>query len=286
MNINSEKKFSWHIILLTMPIGIGIGVVFSALILVPTLMKTDITGYEIFSIITNFSMLITAISAIGFTLFSIKTQRKQWLNDAFIKHEADVLLEFKKEFNKTISSRSFIIHNILSIKKHSLETNPPLPLKREKVVYCFNQICYLNELYNNNQHIFRKHNLEKKISTLTLLLSSLASFPQKDLQYFQRKKTNTYTSYYLENFDEVIRSFILLAQDLYDREENEIISIEELNKKLRKDPIKELNRLKGLINKNLTELEFDLDSLTLFTDGLKNKKLLVKKSKFYQPLDS
>ncbi|WBA13116.1 hypothetical protein [Salinivibrio kushneri] len=212
---------------------------------------------------------LTSTAAIAFTVISAKNQKKQWLNDSFIKYEAEQLLNFRKMLVEADDSISFFLNTYLQPDNKYGGTPPKQApqIKYSELSAHFNQLVELNDYYNTNQHIFRKHRLERKLECITLLLESARYAPERDINYQFIGEEDAIWTYRVE--DEVLEqilSFNVFAHIHFDINPNQSESIDEMNAYLKKDRFKELERLRGLTGQSLLSLSFDINKLTTFSD--------------------
>jgi len=225
--------------------------------------------------------ILISFGSLVVSLVALKNQRTEWLNDAFIKHEADVLLEFRIAYGEAGEAISFFLDTLLTPVKMDIHIKEPPSIKREKVIKYFNAINKLNNLYNKNQYIFRKHNLEKSISCLTCLLDVARMLPEGDLEFRLVEQDDKVKTYQLTEWNKTIQIFTFSAYPILNqvRDANEpIIQLENKNMN------EEFNRLKGLVSNELNSLTWKLDKLTLYNEGTNQTNMDVRHSKFYQPL--
>ena len=57
--------------------------------------RVDVDIFQMLTLTIQFLFFSLGLWTLKTALRSSRTQKKQWLNDSFIKHEANVLLEFK-----------------------------------------------------------------------------------------------------------------------------------------------------------------------------------------------
>lgn len=123
------KLILW--ILLSFTIGIAIGILVNYCNFID---KEKMSLYEILSIMANLFVVLTAFIAILFTKKSLETQKEYWLNESFIKHEADILIEFRKKIDEANDAINFFLHNLLSIdKKYAFITDTPPIIKYDEL---------------------------------------------------------------------------------------------------------------------------------------------------------
>lgn len=238
------------------------------------------TKFELFSTVGIACSLVIAVISIVFTYVSLKNQKNQWLNDAFIKNEADVLLEFRIAYGESEEAISFFLHTLLEPLKIGYPSEESPTIKREIIVKNFNKINELNNLYNKNQYIFRKYDLEVSISCLTCILDVVRMLPENDLEFDLAKQDGSVKTYYLKEWNKVIQTFSYSAYFLF----NQVTDVNALKEMQNKNMTEEFQRLKERVSSELNSLRFKLDQLTLYYDGKNKSNLNVRQSKYYMSL--
>ncbi len=279
-NITKKLKTIMYIFL-----AFFLGALTTILIIDLVLIRKDkMSLYELLSIFANLATVLIAIIAIRFTILSLKSQKKQWLNESFIKHESEVLLNFKKKLDVADRSIQFFINDLLSIdKKYGFIIDTPPVIKYNELKEHFNILVDLNDFYNSNQNIFRKHQLDKKIECISLLLESARYLPCEDINYKLIESKNNHQTYRMEQkILAQVLSFNFPAHYLHDIEPNKQETIDEMNKYNDLDKITELNRLKNLTSQELISLVFKLDELTTYVDLESTESLKIRRMKFFQ----
>lgn len=112
--------------------------------------------------------------------------KEQWLTEAYIKNESEVLLNAQKKLLPVIDEVEWFHSAALS--QLSLYTNSyidPLPSSlnlefKKKLQIAFNHIKELNNFIAENHSIFIKHNLEKNFSYLNLYLNLINFIPKNE----------------------------------------------------------------------------------------------------------
>lgn len=212
---------------------------------------------------------LTSTAAIAFTVLSASNQKKQWINDSFIKYEAEQLLTFRKMLVEADHSISFFLNTYLRPDKKYGETSPEQApqIKYSELSDHFNQLVELNDYYNTNQHIFRKHGLERKLECIALLLEAARYVPERNINYQFIGQEGAIWTYRVETeVLEKILSFNSFAHKHFDINPNQPESIDEMNANLKKDRFEELERLRDLTEQSLLSLSFDINKLTTFSD--------------------
>ncbi|WP_448650361.1 hypothetical protein ACSHWC_20620 [Pseudomonas fluorescens] len=140
--------------------------------------------YEVLSLVMNLLVALTAIAAIVFTYASFRRQKNQWLNESFIRREADILLALRDKFAVSSEAVHFFLDEILVVEKKYgyLAQSAPF-IKYVDLAKHFNILLDLNNLYNFHQQIFRKHELERSIECIPLILESVRNIPERDIRY-------------------------------------------------------------------------------------------------------
>ncbi|GAB6071033.1 hypothetical protein JCM30760_21300 [Thiomicrorhabdus hydrogeniphila] len=284
MSLQIKSKWTGNLYLIS--VGFVIGSVLSLLLTVP-LIQSEMTRYETITVISSLAMLTIAVVTISFTYWSNKNQRQHWLDDAFIKYESEKLIEFRIALGDALQSYSFFHNELLQPKKYGFLPKEPPVLKRAEVVKNFNELVHLNNLYNQNQHVFRKHGLDKQISCFSLYLDVVKLLPPEDLKYDMFSQTGENCTYLLENWNVIVSSFVLVARSLIDYSDaDQLPDIDKLNEDLKKDLEEERLRLLEVIAQRINELTFKLDEVTLHNYSNSSPSLGARIFKFYQHLES
>ncbi len=120
---------------------------------------------------------VAAIYSAYYAKVSMKQQREQWINQEFIKREADVLLEFRQALLDSVESMNWVRQTILRDQPFvhfMLTTN-----SKERTQVVAKHFCKLNrlkELYNSHILIFRKHRLNEKMPHVFAILDVMDYF--------------------------------------------------------------------------------------------------------------
>jgi len=265
--------------------GLFIGVLFAALLLISRVEEKSMSYFELVSLVINVFVVAAAIVAIIFSWASLRRQKNQWLNESFIRYEADTLMELRNKF--AVSSRAvhFFINEILVIeKKYGYITQAPPVIKYACVAKNFNILLELNDLYNYHQQIFRKHELEKSIECIALILESVRNIPERDIQYELISQSANSQTYRMEPavLETVVMSFNWLAHSLYDYEPGSSPSIEQLNLQCEKDQLNELARFRELTGQRLISLMYDLDMLTMYLEPKSSPALQGRSMRYFE----
>lgn len=275
------------LILLSAGIVIGsfVGVFFAALLLMSRPEQKPLSYFEVLSLVINLPIAITAIAAIIFSYASFRRQRNQWLNESFIRREADILLTLRDKFASSIEAVHFFLNEILVVdKKYGFITQSPPIIKKADIAKNFNILLDLNTLYNLHQHIFRKHELEKSIECIPLLLESVRNMPERDIKFELIYQSETSQTYRMEFtiLEMMVMSFNFQAHFLHDVEPGSSPSIEQLNLQKDKDQLAEFSRLKEITSTKLIKLMHDLDRLTMYLESKSSNALLGRNMRYFQ----
>lgn len=218
----------------------------------------------------NIFIALGSTTAIVFSFLSISNQRKQWLNDSFIKYEAEQLLKLRKMLDESQGSIHFFINTYLHVEKKygATPAKSDPKIKYEDLVIHFNKLNELNTFFNSNQHIFRKHGLEDKLECIPLLMQSARSAPKEDIVYkFDRQENSTWVYRADSRSVSNILSFNQFAHFHFDVDCTKQLDIDALNEFNRKDQLEELKRLRELTSKSLGQLTSELNVLTTYSDS-------------------
>lgn len=271
-------------VLVGLLIGVFSGVLITVVLFVMTATEKPMSTYEVFSLFLNLLVIIAAILTIGCTWFSMHMQKRQWLNESFIKHEADVLLEFRKKLGQANGAIHFFLHDLLTVeRKFAFIKDKPPVIKYSDLQRNYNQLVDLNNFYNSYQNIFRKHNLEHHIECLSLILEPVRYIPERDLNYdLICESGNSHTYRLEEQVIAKISSFKFFAHQLHDVDNSRPETIDEMDAYNQKDLFKEISRLIGLTSQEFTSLTFKLDELTTYVDSDSLVALNCRQMRFFQ----
>ncbi|MDD1020526.1 hypothetical protein M5G24_16070 [Pseudomonas sp. TNT2022 ID1048] len=266
-------------------IGSFMGILFAASLLMFKPDEKPINYFEGFSLVVNTIIAITAIGAIAFSYVSSRMQKNQWLNESFIRREADILLELRDKFATSSEAVHFFLNDILDVDKRY-----GFIVERSPIIKCvdlarnFNVLLELNNLYNHHQHIFRKHKLEKSMECISLLLESARNIPEVDIKYELIYQSEDHQTYRMEPaiLEMVVSSFNWHAHFLHDTKPGFSPTIEQLNIQNDKDQLKELYRLRELTSKKLVTLMYDLDRLTMYLEPKSSNALQSRSMRYFQ----
>lgn len=182
---------------------------------------TEIPIYEMLSILTQCLLFGAGFWTVLATIKSSNNQKKQWLNDSFIKHEAKLLIEFKDKTNTLYDIVSFIgqfyrpqKYAFSPIQKAAKEDRKKkgIDFKKSKFLNNYNLLCEINDFYNKNQNIFKKHDLVEGMSALVLILKSLQHIDVNDLEYELTNEQNELLIFKFKRWLQINSTFCFSAK--------------------------------------------------------------------------
>lgn len=266
-------------------IGLFVGIFFAALFFISQPEAKPISHFEALSLVVNLLIAITAIAAIIFTYASFRMQKNQWLNESFIRREAEILLELRDKLSTSSEAVHFFLHDLLVVdKKYGFITQTPPVIKSSILAKNFNILLNLNNLYNSHQHIFRKHGLNGSIECIPLLLESARNIPERDILYELIYQSESLQTYRMESsiLEMIVMSFNFQAHFLYDIEPGSHPSIEQLNIQNNKDQLQELSRFRELTSQKLLSLAYSLDGLTMYLESESSEAMQSRSMRYFQ----
>lgn len=285
MNENYRPPLKLTLLSIGFVAGSFMGILFAASLLMFKPEEKPISYFEGVSLLVNTLVAITAIAAIAFSYVSFRVQKNQWLNESFIRREADVLLELRDKFATSNEAVRFFLDDILDVdKRYGFITERSPIIKGVDLARNFNALLELNNLYNHHQHIFRKHGLEKSMECISLLLESVRNIPEVDIKYELIYQSENHQTYRMEPtiLEMVVMSFNFYAHFLHDTKPGFSPTIEQLNIQKDKDQLKELSRLRELTSKKLVTLMYDLDRLTMYLEPKSSNTLQSRSMRYFQ----
>jgi hypothetical protein len=285
--VPKNYSLSLKIILLATGVFIGLfaGIFFAALFFTSQPEAKPISHFEALSLVVNLPIAITAIAAIIFTYASFRRQKNQWLNESFIRREAEILLELRDKLAASREAADFFLHNLLVIdKKYGFITQAPPVINSSTLAKNFNILVNLNNLYNLHQHIFRKHELNGSNECIPLLLESARNLPERDIEYELIYQSENSKTYRMESsiLEMVVMSFNFQAHFLYDINPGSFPSIEQLNIQKNKDQLQELSRFRELTSQKLLSLAYSLDRLTMYLESESSEAMQSRSMRYFQ----
>lgn len=313
-SIVSKFLYFSPIIFCLILIGFFIGIFFVTLLFLSNPLENPLSQFEKISSITNYLLLITnflvfftSLSAVFFAYKTFLRQREQWLNESFIRHEAEVLLKIREKLQESLDAINFFFHNILQVDRkfsfNSLQlpvvANPPL-VTYEKVAKEFNVLADLNNLYNSCQHICRKHGLSQGMECISLLLESARNIPEENINFYKLSNSDTLIRYPVNpsllapdtlvvyEMDprvakSIIGSFNLIAYSIFSKNCSSSFSLDALNEQNQKNQMEEFEKFKSMTQNAIYKLVSDLDRITTYWGGVDNVDAMMnKRMRFFQ----
>lgn len=147
----------------------------------------------------------------------LNQQKKQWLNEAYIKHEAEIILKFRELLYKS-EKAFFWFSDILRPYKIMAKMFPSqdVYLKEEQLFVKFSDYCKnydiinnLNNFYNNNQILLKKNEIEKEFIYVVAILSTCAWLNStKDFLYTLVEENESCIKYKLNVIDKIGQQFV------------------------------------------------------------------------------
>lgn len=273
------------LVLVGLFVGVFSGVLITVVLFVMTATEKPMTTYEAFSLVLNLLVIIAAILTIGCTWFAMNMQKRQWLNEVFIRREAEKLIELRDKLDNSSDSVSFFFRFLLDpYEKYGFIPDEPPIISFSDLSKHFDVLVDLNNFYNQNQYIFRKHGLEKQLECIPTILEAARYLPNRDLSYTLIEETDNSQKYRLESeaLNMIILSFNMQAYMLHDVDDGVFPTIDDLNAYNLIDKEEELSRLSMLTGQELLSLNFKLDELTLFIESAPSKSLGIRKMRYFQ----
>ena len=117
-----------------------------------------------------FSPFLIGLITIWFYYWNANKQKEQWLNDALIKNEFNVLLQMKRLLSKNLVSINWYFNYILA--KYIYEEDELLHSKDFIVQMHIHhpRILELYNFYRENYYIFEKYNLLNELKIITFMM--------------------------------------------------------------------------------------------------------------------
>jgi len=232
------------------------------------LKSVDVDIYQTLTLIIQFLFFSLGLWTLKTALRSSMTQKKQWLNDSFIKHEANVLLEFKdktnnlydiiSDINQFYMPRKYAFNPIQGKAKQDRKEEE-VSFDKLKFVNNFNFLCEINDFYNKNQGILKKHNLDDGMSTLVFFLKVLQHTEIDYLDYELVSESDELLIFKFKRWAKIIGGFCSSAK----------IEIDGFD-------------IENLENNSLNYSNMDFDEITAFHEELAKKYLTKLINKIYQ----
>ena len=133
---------------------------------------------DVFSAISPF---LIGIITLAFYIWNSKQQKQQWLNDALIRNELNVLLQMKKLLSKNIVAINWYFTNVLSecIYENILEPKDFV----EQIKIYHPQIMELYNFYRENYYIFEKYNLQNELKIIHFMMHMSKTIDEDEYRY-------------------------------------------------------------------------------------------------------
>lgn len=115
-----------------------------------------------------FSPLVIGLLTLFFYLWNSGRQKQQWLNDALIKNELNVLLQMKKLLSKNLVAINWYFTYVLSECVYENILQPKEFIKQINIYHP--QILELYNFYRENYYIFEKYDLLKELKIIHFMM--------------------------------------------------------------------------------------------------------------------
>lgn len=288
-------------------IGFFLGAFLSIFLFLYTPLGGELSKFEKISIIINIFVFFTSVVAVIFAVKTFRRQREHWLNESFIRHEAEVLIRFREELQKAFGAINFFFQEILEIDRKfafnplqmPVVSNPPL-ISYEKIANEFNNLVDLNSLYNSYQHLCKKHRLSQGMECISILLECVRNIPEKNIEFYKLSESETLIlnadNKILSSKDtlvvyrmdpkvanSIICAFNFFAYSIFLKDCQSAFSLDALNEQHQKDQMVEFEKFKTMVKNSIYKMISDLDKVTTYWDGSNNIDLIMNKSmRFFQ----
>lgn len=213
--------------------------------------------------------IIISLFALGFSIFSWISNRNITLKNEFIKRESNVLLQFREDYLKAQASFIWFKDWLLTPRIYEHRVQEPLEASVRELEYHLNLINKLNETYNLNQHILAKHNLAYECDCIEKFIKVFHAYYFVSIPLYRQQRADNVLEYRVWNYDRIMRKFIEIFED---------IEIQDFNIEEYKD---KYEALKEKIYNVIGNMEFKLDSITLYNTNPKTNKRTFSKKVFY-----
>lgn len=140
--------------------------------------------------------VITILFTILFTIIQIKQQHKQWLNDALIKNELNVLIQMKNLISKNNRAIHWYFKYVLSEYIYDDILKPNDFVNQINIYYP--QILELYNFYRENYYIFEKYNLLKELKIIHFMVHESKILDEDEFRYVVIEKTKNQDSEYYQ----------------------------------------------------------------------------------------
>lgn len=218
--------------------------------------------------IIGFSSTIIAIYSIIYTKKSIIQQQEQWIKNEFIKREAQILINFREKFYDSQDSIFWFLNTFMQPYRccNFIPSQEDLTIKIETFNHHYNKLKELNDLYNKNQLIYRKHNIDKQMIYITVLLKSITFMNGDDIYAIFSQKTENNIEYIRPESIKFANNFITgLDFELAPKNKDIIKNLQRITQK--EDNETRLKKYTEKANSDFINLMFKLDEITTYYNG-------------------
>lgn len=227
--------------------------------------------------------IIIAIYSIFYTKKSLIQQQEQWIKNEFIKREAQILIDFREKFCATQNSIFWFLDTFMQPYRcnNFIPTEEQLTIKIETFNYHYNKLRELNNLYNKNQLIYRKYNIDSQMAYITTLLKSITLMEGNNICAVFSQKTESCMEYIRPECIKFANSFLTMLDFEFAPKNKDITkTLQKLSKQDNRE-----TRLQEYIDKarsDFTNLMFKLDEITTYYSG-KIPDNLKRREMYYCP---
>ncbi|MDR1702007.1 MAG: hypothetical protein LBR56_04460 [Sporomusaceae bacterium] len=226
--------------------------------------------FDLAALLSSIFTTVIAIVAIGYTSYSIKQQKDQWLKEEYIKREAKILLEFRTLLHDSEDAIRWFT-GLTRTQSYKVAPKPefleiPIGKYRER----FNCLNKLNNLYNKEQLIFRKYKIEQYMIYVVEILKAMEWYlrSKKDnLKYVLAKEDNHGKTYELNEYCTIMGTFVN-SMHFRMKQPFNMDNIGKVMEDLNKNTYdKFIEKYKSLVAQKLNKLSLEIDVLTTYYDG-------------------
>lgn len=217
-------------------------------------------NWDIVDVIT----ITISILALFISIFQWYSNKQVSLKNEFIKNEKKILLDYRKKYIEAQLAFFWFRDYILTPMIYIHRVQEPLTISLCDFQNNYNSINELNNIYNLNQHILLKHNLELQCEEIAIFLDIFQGYNYGDFNTYVHKEENGTKEYRIDVFDSIIKKFTKNYNKLYYNQEIENFD---------KDKNYELfEKLRDKFFDDMLHLEFKLDEITLYSSNKNTKK--------------
>lgn len=312
--ISSNFLYLSPIIFCLILIGFFVGIFFTVLLFLSNPLGNALSQFEKISSITNFLLLVTnflvfftSLIAVFFVYKTFRGQREQWLNESFIRHEAEVLIKVRNELQKSFGAINFFFHEILEIDRRfsfnplqlPIVSKPPV-VTYEKIVKEFNSLLEINDLYNSYQHLCRKHGLVQGMECITILLECVRFIPEKNIEFYKLSDEDVLVRYPVDpslfapdtlvvyQMDQrianlIVGTFNAIANSIFSEDIKRSFTSETCVEEYMKKQTEEFENFKCMTRNEIYKMISVLDKITTYWGGVENVSAMMnKRMRFFQ----